>query len=145
MNVAFGADGMMKIAWSEELTLSTATSGFLLFGLLKGRSLSNAPVNLSFMFSLVLRCSASSLYAGCVGCARERFISVPHDWNMGRSALGAQGLPPCTDRETEMEKLLLLLLDLGLPVSMSRDLSVPPHSSGTCHVSLQFSPFRRRF
>lgn len=31
----------------------------------------------------------------------------------------------------------------GFPVSMSRDLSVPPHSSSSCHISLQFSQFHR--
>ena len=104
---------MMKIAWSEELTLRTAASEFQLFVLLKGHSLSNAAMNLSFMFSLVLRCLASSLYAECVGWARESFISVTRDLNIGRSALTGQGRPLCTDRETEVYKLLFLLLELA--------------------------------
>lgn len=123
----------MKIAWSEELTLRTAASEFQLFGLLKGHSLSNAPVNLSFMFSLVLRCLASSLYAGCVGCARESFISVPRDWNIGRSALSGRGRPLCTDRETEY-KLLFLLLELAF-------LSPCPGTSLFHHIPVVLATF----
>lgn len=145
-NVAFGTDGMMKIAWSEELTLSTAASEFQLFGLLKGHSPSNAPVNLSFMFSLVLRCSASSLYAGCVGCARERFISVPHYWKEHRKVSTEWSRVSTLYKQGNWSiQIAVPAPRTGFPVSVSRDLSVPPHSRGTCRVSLQFSQFHRFF
>lgn len=75
---------------------------------------------------------------------KDLSLSLTTGRNIGRSALSGQGCPLCTNRETSIQ-IAVPAPRTGFPVSVSRDLSVPPHSRGTCRVSLQFSQFHRFF